>query len=275
MELLGTIGSLVSLFAAVLFYFGWASTDAETRAFELRDSVFRLSTSDYLLRSVQALFLPAWLVVGALLAAVVLRAWLTKNPGRAESVVPRLRWSWLLPVGLLACYRLHPAFFELAIPLTAIPCLLATAYAHTRPGARPDAAEQRHRLHVWALTLVLCVLSLFWAVTSYAGIVGRGRAEEAARAVDTAAFPSVVVFSEKDLMIRGDGVCDQRVSGRGSAYGYRYSGLRLFHVSGDRIFLVGRDWSPAQGTLWTVRENEAVRVEYVSGVVGRREGCGG
>lgn len=272
MELLGTIGSLVSLFAAVLFYFGWASTDAETRAFELRDSVFRLSTSDYLLRSVQALFLPAWLVVGALLAAVVLRTWLTRNPGRAESLVPRLRRCWLLPVALFPFYRLHPALFELAIPLTAIPCLLATAYAHTR-STEPGAAEQRHRLHVWALTLVLCVLSLFWAVTSYAGIVGRGRAEEATRTVNTPAFPSVVVFSEKDLMIRGDGVCDQRVSAKGSAYAYRYSGLRLFYVSGDRIFLVGRNWRPEQGTLWTVRESEAVRVEYVSGPLGRRPGC--
>ncbi|CAM5585087.1 hypothetical protein [Streptomyces purpurascens] len=275
MELLGTIGSLVSLLAAVLFYFGWASTDAETRALGLRDSIFRLSTSEYLLRSVEALFLPAFLAVGALLAAIGLQRWVTSSPGRAETAVRRMRWGWLPPVALAPFYVLHPALFELVLPLVAIPGLLAAAYALTRPAqpAASDTAQRRLRLNIWALALVLCLLSLFWAVSSYAGIVGRGRAEEAARAVNTPAFPSVVVFSEKDLMIRGGGACYQRVKAENSAYAFRYSGLRLFYVSGDRVYLVDRKWRPSQGTLWVVRESDSVRVEYVSGPLGREPEC--
>lgn len=275
MELLGTVGSLVSLLAAVLFYFGWASTDAETRALGLHDSIFRLSTSDYLLRSVEPLFLPALLLVGALLAGIGLQRWVTKSPGRAGTAVRRMRWGWLLPAALAPFYRLYPALFELIIPLVAIPGLLATAYAFTRtpPDAASDAAQRRLRLQIWALSLVLCLLSLFWAVSSYAGIVGRGRAEEAARAVNTSAFPSVVVFSEKDLMIRGDGSCYQYVKGKDSAYAFRYTGLRLFYVSGDRVYLVAWKWRPSKGTLWVVRENDSVRVEYVSGPLGRQPEC--
>ncbi|MFD5699234.1 hypothetical protein [Streptomyces lasiicapitis] len=266
---------MVSLLAAVLFYFGWASTDAETRALGLRDSIFRLSTSEYLLRSVEALFLPALLLVGALLAAIGLQRWVVTSPGRTRTAVRRMRWGWLLPAALAPFYRLHPALFELIIPLVAIPGLLATAYALTRtpPETAPDTAQRRAHLQIWALSLVLCLLSLFWAVSSYAGIVGRGRAEEAARAVNTAAFPSVVVFSARDLMIRGDGSCYQHVAGKGSAYAYRYTGLRLFYVSGDRVYLVARKWRPTRGTLWVVRENDSVRVEYVSGPRGREPEC--
>ncbi|MGH4031177.1 hypothetical protein ACQB60_19825 [Actinomycetota bacterium Odt1-20B] len=280
MELLGTIGSLVSLLAAVLFYFGWASTDAETRELGLRDSIFRLSTSEYLLRSVEALFLPALLLVGALFAAIGLQRWILTSPGRAETAVRRMRWGWLLPVSLAPFYTLHPALFELVLPLVTIPGLLATAYALTRPeshGTAPEAASgtarRRLRVQVWALALVLCVLSLFWAVSSYAGIVGRGRAEKAARSVNTSAFPSVVVFSKKDLMIRGGGACYQRVQAENSAYAFRYSGLRLFYVSGDRVYLVDWKWRPSQGTLWVVRESDSVRVEYVSGPLGREPEC--
>ncbi|MET7886196.1 hypothetical protein [Streptomyces avermitilis] len=276
-ELLGTIGSLVSLFAAVLFYFGWASTDAETRALGLRDTVFHLSTSDYLLRSVAALFLPGWLLVGAMLGAAGLHTWVNREHERAEPVMRRLRHGWLLPIAVAPFYPLHPALFELVLPLTAIVGFLVTTYARTRQEtsgpAAPSAAERRRRLRLWELTALLCVLSLFWAVSSYAGVVGRGRAEEAARTVNTPAFPSVVVFSQKDLMIRGGGICHQRVTGKDSAYAFRYSGLRLFYVSGDRVFLVAREWRPSEGTLWELRENDTVRIEYVSGPKGRVPEC--
>ncbi|MGW0332053.1 hypothetical protein ACWD0J_09320 [Streptomyces sp. NPDC003011] len=107
------------------------------------------------------------------------------------------------------------------------------------------------------------MLSLFWATSAYAGIVGRSRAAEAAQSVNTE-FPAVVVFSEKDLMIRGDGSCFNSVEGKNSAYGFRYADLRLFHVSGDRVFLVGPDWTPRAGTLWVIEKSDSLRVEFSS-----------
>ncbi|GCD40709.1 hypothetical protein GKJPGBOP_00362 [Streptomyces paromomycinus] len=271
----------MTLLTAVLFYFGWASSDAESTALGLQDSLFHLSTSDYLLRSVQALFLPAWVVAGAALAAVGLHRWAADEPRRTAWAARRLRFAWLPPLALLAPYRLHPGLFDLLIPLSAIIGFLLTAYARTRPPpATPEASgttgltgtRRRHHQRVWALTVLISVLLLFWAVYAYAGVVGRGRAAETARSMSTK-DPAVVVFSKYDLMIRGGGSCYFRVLEKGSAFGFRYSGLRLFHIAGDRVYVVPVRWSPGEGTVWVLEKSDSVRVEYVSGPAGRAEKC--
>ncbi|WP_420077041.1 hypothetical protein ACOAKG_29335 [Streptomyces sp. JL3001] len=276
---MGAVGSLVTLLTAVLFYLGWASSDAESRALGLQDSLFHLSTSDYLLRSVQALFLPAWLITGAALAAAGLHRWATREPSRTELVSQRLRFAWLPPLALLLFYRLQPELFDLVIPLAAIIGFLLTTYARTRPLAAAASettgisdVEKRHRQRLWVLTLMVSVLLLFWAVYAYAGVVGRGRAAETARTVATD-LPAVVVFSEEDLMIRGGGSCYFRVQDKDSAYGFRYSGLRLFHIAGDRVYVVPVHWRPYEGTLWVLEKSDTLRVEYISGAAGKAEQC--
>ncbi|MGV9881460.1 hypothetical protein [Streptomyces sp. NPDC003006] len=250
----------MTLLTAVLFYFGWASTDAETRALGLRDTVFHLSTSDYLLRSVGALYVPAWLAAGAALGALGLHRWAAGEPERLTRAVRVLRFSWTVPLILVPLYPLSPWLFDLLLPLTAIGGFALNAYARTR---------ERRDLRLWGLTLFVCVLSLFWAVSAYAQIAGRGRAELTERTVRSD-FPAVAVLSEKDLMIRGGGSCFRRVTEKGSKYAYEYAGLRLFHVSGDRVFLVPRDWTPGDGTLYVLKEGEGQRVDLLSGP-GRRE----
>ncbi|WP_157869171.1 hypothetical protein, partial [Streptomyces atriruber] len=264
-EILGAVGSLVTLLTAVLFYFGWASTDAETKALGLRDTVFHLSTSDYLLRSVGALYLPAWLAAGVALGTLGVLRWTAGEPERLARAVRVLRFAWAVPLALVPLYPLSPWLFDLVLPLTAIGGLTLNAYARTR---------ERRDLRLWGLTLFVCVLSLFWAVSAYAAIAGRGRAELTERTVRSD-FPAVVVFSEKDLMIRGGGSCFRRVTDKGSQYAYEYGGLRLFHVSGDRVFLVPRDWTPEDGTLYVLKEGSGQRVDLLSGSVRRAGECRG
>ncbi|MEV7192170.1 hypothetical protein AB0N81_10200 [Streptomyces sp. NPDC093510] len=265
-EIVGAIGSLVTLLTAVLFYFGWASTDAETKALGLRDTVFHFSTSDYLLRSVGALYLPAWCAAGIALGALGLLRWAAGEPERLARAVRVLRFAWAVPLALVPLYPLSPWLFDLLLPLTTIGGFALTAYARTRD--RPD-------LRLWGLTLFVCVLSLFWAVSTYAAIAGRGRAELTERTLLSGDFPAVVVFSEKDLMIRGGGSCFRRVTDQGSRYAYEYGGLRLFHVSGDRVFLVPRYWTPEDGTLYVLKEGAGQRVDLLSGAGRRARECSG
>ncbi|MFI1938425.1 hypothetical protein ACH44C_14770 [Streptomyces purpureus] len=257
-ELLGTFGSLLSLFTAVLFYFGWASTDAETKALGLRDNLFRLSTADYLLRSVNALYLPV------LVAAVLAFGAYAGHRRVPEPVVRGMRWAWVGALGAVGVYPLAPGVGEVAVPLAVLVGVLLTAYARTRDAPRP---------RLWALALLLAVVALFWSVYAYAGIVGRGRAADTARSV-AGGLPAVVVFSEKDLLIRGGGSCLSLVAEKGSPYRYRYAGLRLFHVSGDRLYLVPRHWAPWDGTLHVLEDKgDKMRLEYVSGRAYRSREC--
>ncbi|MDQ1044146.1 hypothetical protein [Streptomyces sp. V4I2] len=272
LELLGTAGSFLSLFTAVLFYFGWASTDAETRALGLRDTLFRFSTADYLLRSVDALYLPVLVAAAVSIAATALHQRVQRDPARAARALRALRHAWVPSVLLLPVYYVAQDVLELLLPLLILTGVLVSAYARTRPGSdatapRPGAAR------IWAPALLVAVIALFWAVYAYAGIVGRGRADTTAATVDQG-FPAVVVFSEQDLLIRGGGSCFAVVDAKGSPYRYRYAGLRLFHVSGDRLFLVPRYWAPWKGRLYVLREQDkTLRVEYVSGQDYRATEC--
>jgi hypothetical protein len=247
----------------VLFYFGWSSTDAEAKALGLRDTVFHFSTSDYLLRSVDALYLPVLVCAAAAFAALAAHRRVQRDPSRAASILRLLRHAWAPPFLMLPLIPLHPALFDLLVPLATIVGFLLTGYARTR-----DSLD----LRMWSLCLMVAVLALFWAVSSYAGIVGRGRAALTAATVDTG-FPAVAVFSKDDLPIHGRGSCRYTITGKASAFHYRYAGLRLFHISGDRIFLVSRGWSPARGTMFVVEESEKLRVEYVSGADPRSAEC--
>ncbi|GAA3371920.1 hypothetical protein GCM10020367_24670 [Streptomyces sannanensis] len=257
------MGSLLSLLTAVLFYFGWASTDAETKALGLRDTVFHLSTSDYLLRSVSALYIPAWIAAAAALAALGLHRRLVREPSRTAAAVRVLRFAWTVPLVMVPLYPLSPWLFDLLLPLAMICGFVLNTYARTRG---------RRDVRLWALSLAVCVLALFWAVYAYAGIAGRGRAALTISTIDTG-FPAVVVFSEKDLMIRGGGSCYRRVTDKGSRYSYQYAGLRLFHVSGDRLFLVPRGWTPEDGALYVLKEGDGQRIELLSGAGYRAREC--
>ncbi|MFD7462903.1 MULTISPECIES: hypothetical protein [unclassified Streptomyces] len=269
LELIGTVGSFLSLFTAVLFYFGWASTDAETRALGLRDTLFRFSTADYLLRSVDALYLPVLGVAAAALAATALHQRAERDAARAAPVLRWLRHAWVPALLVVPLYSVAPGVLTLVIPLVVLLGVLLAAYARTRP--EPDGPPPPHRRRIWVPALLVALVALFWAVYAYAGIVGRGRAALTTATV-ASEFPAVVVFSERDLLIRGGGSCVSAVDEKGSPYRFRYAGLRLFHVSGDRLFLVPRHWAPSDGTLYVLREDEAeVRVEYVSGGVEYRE----
>ncbi|ANS64137.1 hypothetical protein SLINC_1913 [Streptomyces lincolnensis] len=272
LELLGTAGSFLSLFTAVLFYFGWASTDAETRALGLRDTLFRFSTADYLLRSVDALYLPVLVAAAVSIAATALHQRVLRDPARAAPALRVLRHAWVPSVLLLPVYYVARDILELVLPLLILAGVLVGAYARTRTDA--DATAPRPRgARIWAPALLVAVIALFWAVYAYAGIVGRGRAATTAATVEEG-FPAVVVFSERDLLIRGDGSCFAVVDAKGSPYRYRYAGLRLFHVAGDRLFLVPRHWAPWKGRLYVLREqDESLRVEYVSGAAYRASEC--
>ncbi|MCD7441878.1 hypothetical protein K4B79_27090 [Streptomyces lincolnensis] len=273
LELLGTAGSFLSLFTAVLFYFGWASTDAETRALGLRDTLFRFSTADYLLRSVDALYLPVLVAAAVWIGAAALHRRVERDPERAAPVLRVLRHAWVLSVLLAPMYYVARGLLELLLPLVILAGALVSAYAHARPGGSGARTPRPRVARIWAPALLVAVIALFWAVYAYAGIVGRGRAATTAATVDEG-FPAVVVFSERDLLIRGDGSCFAVVDAKGSPYRYRYAGLRLFHVSGDRLFLVARDWAPWQGRLYVLREqDESLRVEYVSGGAYRATEC--
>src|SRR5688572_27624930 len=119
-DLLKYIGSPLAIGTALLFYFGWVRSNEQAELFGADISVFEMTPDDFVLRSVNVVFIAllALLLIGLLFLRI--RPWVE---GRSESASRVLIWSWVLvPIGFVVILlnqfvgtMLLPVFVLLAI----------------------------------------------------------------------------------------------------------------------------------------------------------------
>lgn len=258
----------VTVLTALLVYFGWKRSDVQARALGLDETIFGLSTRDYLLRSVGSLFVPLAVVAGAGLAWM----WcdrqvrpLLGNPAwwpRLRRGIAVLRWSWLLVPALAAALYATTLVGAVALPASVGVGALLTAHAVSLgrdldghrglPGPDRTWRTEVNR----GLVAVLVLLSVFWAITLVADSRGRALADRLERTIDSR--PAVVVQSSRPLGIDAPGVTESRV-GKDA---YRYHGLRLLHHHEGRFLLVHDGWSRQDGVLLILHDDDDLRFEF-------------
>jgi hypothetical protein len=141
-------------------------------------------------------------------------------------------------------------------------------YYTLRTTARQADPRQDHRsIPSWeksgyvVITLLL-ILSLFWATTSYAGALGRGRALAGEQRL--AASASVVVYSKLSLALASP-VIETRIDTPDSQYRFRYSGLKFMLHSADKYFLYPEGWTRSRGAIIVLEDDPNIRLEFKAG----------
>lgn len=168
----------VAAIGALLFYFGWARTRATYAYFGLDVSVLGLTSADYVLRSINTITRPA--LAAALIALVALLAyhWIGTLPADRRVRVARVAVgagvgvTALGAAGVLATGRQTVTLIG-SIALVAGLALAGYGLALWRPhlnGRLADAATTRH---AFLLLGALMLVALLWALTAYAGYIGR------------------------------------------------------------------------------------------------------
>ncbi len=280
LTVVGAFGPPLTVATALLVYFGWARSYVEARELGIDESVLGMSTRDYLLRSINTLYVPL------LLAAAVGVCWLLaherllaslENHGRAGARATRqvfgaLRASWLaVPLLGGVAGLIWPGARDLIVPLSFTLGILLATYsvamvrridelAGNGNGALPRSLAAWHAPLMKALIGALVTLSLFWELANFAGVVGRGLAHDV-----VAGLPQrtgVVVYSNKDLQIEGPGVSKVWFSQDDSAYRYRYDGLRILQESGGKFYLMPVDWSLPDNKIIVLPDDGTVRLEF-------------
>ncbi len=253
------VGSPVAVGTGLLFYFGWVRTTRQARALGYDTTVLDLSTADYLLKSVNVLFLP---VVVLLLAALVLHTLHVRFRDAMPSWLVRVvTWSWLglLALGVVVCLGI-PAVAADVLPFGLTAVVGAYLYGRLIQAARHGGPGPGRTTR--ALLLVVLGLVLFWDVEVVAGEYGTGFAANIAARREH--LPSVTVYSRDRLVISGPLVVKRKIDTPDSAYRYSYSGLLLVQRSADRYFLLAVGATPATGKLIIVEDGDAVRFEVGS-----------
>lgn len=289
-----TVLAPATVLSALLFYFGYVSSRAQFLYFGVDVDTIGLSTRDYVMRSPQALLVPALVFAlggaGLLLAHIAIRsrvrlvhaglgdqtlpdaerdAW----SARATSLQQTIRRALLTGVVLLAAglmllfaYPLVDGWqpYGVVTPLLIAAGAALAAYAWRLPGTAdqppPDADDALLRTAALALTCAVIATCMFWATATVAQWSGRGAAMRIARSLDD--LPAVILDTQERLLLT-DGVTQESAlqESPGQTFRYRYRGLRLLIQGDGRLFLVPQVWSPSDSTV-VVPLDETVRIRF-------------
>jgi hypothetical protein len=272
-----TLGPPLTIATALMFYFGWARSDMQARYMGLDVSLFGYSTQDYVLRSTKMLYIPLLVILSLALGWLALHhrvVWALGRPASRRAL--RTAGRAALGVGLLVAAgaaltaTMDRAFAPLAIPLVLAGGTATAAYAGWLTSAADDRRAPGPAFPPWQRALrVLLVggvitLALFWEVSNYAGVVGRGYALEIAGSVPN--LPRATAFSATPLGIQAVGVREERLSvgsaATKDAWRYRTTGLRFLVRSGGRLFLLHDGWTLQRGTVIVLPDNDQVRWQF-------------
>ncbi|WP_280266049.1 hypothetical protein [Nocardia wallacei] len=272
--IIGQFVAPATLLAGLLFYWGFFHARGFCKYFGVESSVLGLSTTDYVMRSADGLFVPLAICGAATLGLLWLWAVL---PGRVrEATWPRWVLAVLTGIGFLSMLNgLSRPQFETPLnrslgvaPISLIVgVLLLWAVVLTRRKQRDDTADvpaARHSTPLeWGLILLLVGGAFFWGATDYSMAVGRGRADDIAR-LTLRTDPGITIYSEKNLALGVRGVTTARCTEPDAAYRFRYDGLVLIMTTPENLVLLPRTWTPRDGAAIVLPRNGpgATRFEY-------------
>ena len=264
------IGPPATVVTALVFYFGWARAKAQAEWMGLHVNLFGYTTRDFALLSISALYLPLLLLVALAMLWVGLDRLLRRRIDRGAAG----RWATALPraallgagalIGLMVVLLFAERVYSpLYAPYLVTAGVLVAAWAvrirrcaAAVEGPRRPAEQQAVEA---TLLLVLVALLLFWGTSNFAEARGRGLAEDLE--VNLPWLPRAQVYSQEPLGLDVPGVTTRELGTAGAPL-YRYDGLRLLTVSGERYFFLHEGWSVEEGTVVMLPDDASLRVQY-------------
>jgi hypothetical protein len=264
-DLITKVGSPIAVATAFLFYFGWTRANAQARALGYDVTLLGLTTSDYVLRSINALFVPIMLVLVLALAGclvhpfIVDRLEMARSRGSTRGLLLGLRLGWLwMPALSLVVFAVAPTIQTVVLPLGLALGILVAIY-----GARLD----RHVYHrqpppIWirAVVWILLGVVIFWATERIANLFGQRFAEYISVQPDD--YAKIAIVSPQRLALSGPKVREVQIGDQDAEYRYRYEGLRLLLYSNDKYFLLSYSDAEPLLTVIVLPDDNRLRVEF-------------
>jgi len=241
-------------------------------------SLFGFSTRDYVLQSISTLYVPLLTISVLALGGLAVHRRLSSalhNSGGGPLL--RRYGQVCLLVGLaLAASALgmaleNPDGAPLVVPLALAVGAMLAGYGGwlADTAARIGVADKAHvsvgeRALRTLLLAGVVTLALFWEVSEYADVVGRGYAVRLEQSVPY--LPRATAFSTIPLGIQAPGVQEKAIqdsasSGNGPIR-YRTTGLRFLVRSGGRLFLLNDGWTIAKGVVVVLPDDNTIRWQF-------------
>jgi hypothetical protein len=265
-QLLGLISANAVVAGAAMFYMGWVYTSAWLGHFHVNPLDLGFDPTEFALRGLNV-FSPVIVLIGAV-TLIVIGYGRRELPGLGARYGPA-RWSGIasraqaaIPRAGLAVTAAGIVAYLLAasvnMPTYLVLALIGGGSLMTTGGPRIP----RRDIHATALAFAVAALCGLWAASLYASAKGIAAARETARALPDRT--AAVVYSTHRLAIAGPGVQVETLPKK-SAYGFRYTGLRLLIARGERYYLLPIGWTEHTSATYVLRDGDDTRVELYSG----------
>jgi hypothetical protein len=258
----GALAPPVTIATSLMLYFGWARTAEQARFMGVDVSLFGFSTQDYVLRSIRTLYIPLLVVAAAVLCWLAVHHRVLKVVEDRKAQL-RLGGRVLFGAGVAAMgAAVVVATAARGVWPLVVPLVLAVGTVVAAYGAWLVRVTGESKAPMWHSALrklmvgSMITLALFWELSLYAGVTGRGYADELAATVHT--LPRATAYSDKQLGIEAPNVVEERLA----TGQHRTTGLRLLVRSGGRVFLVHDRWDPVGGRVVVLPDNDAVRWQF-------------
>jgi hypothetical protein len=265
---LATLGSPVALAAALLFYFGWRRTDAQGDELGFDASILDLASQDYVLKSVNVLYVPVLL----LLLSAVLAYWLHERLVRAGELRPAVQgrilrlarvaqvsWAWWLLLAVVLTLLSSTRRWGLPVVLTVAVAAALYGAALERRVTNWDRGHAVQRGLLWAVL----VLVLFWDVERLALVAGEGYARTIARGCSS--LTAVVsLYSGRELTLELEGV--RRIAldvSEDARYRFRYDWLLLVQRTRSGYIFINRTENDQTRRVTVLERSEDLRLEFL------------
>lgn len=286
LQIAGSVVAPTTLLTALLYYFGRAHAYWFFEHFGVDISLVGLNTQDYVLRSVDALFVPIVVLLTLSLFLLWAQPVLTAQAFGGREGHERLSMAGkvLTVVGLVIFGVGSAGLFLPALKQTYHPVYpislgtgtLLVMYAlslqrRARVGGPPAGGLRTASLLEGTAAFLLVALSLFWASTNYAADVGEARAIQYEQELEN--LPRATLYSKEPLGLGGPTVEPFVCSESDAGYLFRYEGLRLMLRSGGHYFFLSEDWTHRSGVAMVVPERDAVRLDFSRADVPERQAC--
>lgn len=274
LSVITAVGTPLTIITALMLYFGWARSDAQSKWMGIDVSLFHFSAQDYVLRSVRTLFVPllvvgvvgiCWLELHRRIVASVDQHGNTKAVRIAGTVTMCVGLSTAIVGVVLAAQHLHWPPGAVVFPLLLAAGAALAAYGHQlrRLGAAPNGAGSsvarwQDVLQILLVGLIIAA-AVFWALGEYAQIVGRGVALSFEQNIS--ALPKATAISESPLSIDAPNVRTAPIV-VGPKSLYRTTGLRLLGESGGRLFLLNDGWSRRSGSIIVLADDKSISWQF-------------
>lgn len=272
------------LITTLLYYFGWARTQAHFGYFGVDTNLLGFTTADYVLRSINSAFPPlvAFAVVAILLLGFHRRvmvdavaAPVKTSAGKALTVFVStahflgIAFAVVVLVGLSFPGEIgRPLGFALPLMLVASVGLLGySGYLRSlrlaTPGRRQEGSRTSSHARAQAVLLVAVgLLGVTWWLALYAVQVGERSAMDSAATL--ANEPDITVYSSDRIALAGPEIVVDEIQQVGNKYRYRYTGLRLLAQAGGKYVLLPVGWQKGRDSVFLIPYNDAIRLDMIS-----------